>query len=158
MTTTSSTTPHAGAPFAVMLRAALLPSAVAGLLTAIAVVAVRGSHAIAGAAFGWVVALAFFGLGMLVLSKLIREANIHLFFAIAMTVYFAQVIGLLVVILIVKDAAWVDRKAMGLVIGVITILWQLFAIRALRTARIPIYDEPKKPAATTSSTPSEGPS
>ena len=94
----------AGAPFGTMLRAALLPSTVIGVVTAIIVVLVRGTHAIAGSTFGLAVALAFFGFGMLVLSKLVREANVHLLFAVAMTVYFAQVIGLLIVVLIVSDA------------------------------------------------------
>jgi ATP synthase protein I len=71
----------------------------------------------------------------------VREANVHLLFAVAMTVYFAQIIGLLIVVLIVRDAAWVDRRAMGIVIGVVTIVWQIFALRALRTARVPVYDE-----------------
>ena len=131
----------AGAPFGVMLRAALLPSTVVGVITAIIVILVRGSHAIAGSVFGLAVALAFFAFGMLVLSKLVREANVHLLFAVAITVYFAQIIGLLIVVLIVRDAAWVDRRAMGIVIGVVTIVWQIFALRALRTARVPVYDE-----------------
>lgn len=133
--------PSAGAPFGIMLRAALLPSLVVGILTVIIVTVVRGQHALAGSVFGLVVAIAFFGLGMLVLSKLVREANVHLLFAVAMTVYLAQIIGLLLVVLVVRDAAWVDRRAMGIVIGVVTILWQVFAIRSLRTARIPVYDE-----------------
>lgn len=138
MTATSST--HAGAPFGHMLRAALLPSALVGAVTVVIVVLVRGSHALAAAAFGWAVALAFFGLGMLVLSRLVRDANLHLFFAVAMTVYLGQVIGLLLVILVIRNASWVDRPAMAIVIGVITIVWQVFALRALRTARIPVFD------------------
>lgn len=138
-----SPTAHAGAPFVAMLRAALVPSAVGGLLTAVVVCLVRGQHAVAASAFGLVVSLAFFGLGMLVLSRLVREADLRLFFAVAMTVYLGQVIGLLLVILVVRKAEWVDRPAMAIVIGVVTILWQVFALRALRTVRIPVYDEPK---------------
>lgn len=131
----------AGAPFGTMLRAALLPSTLAGIVTVAIVTVVRGQQALLSSIFGLVIAIAFFGLGMLVLSKLVREANVHLLFAVAMTVYFAQVIGLLLVVLVVRDASWVDKRAMGIVIGVVTILWQVFAIRSLRTARIPVYDE-----------------
>lgn len=138
MTTPSST--NAGAPFGQMLRAALLPSALVGLLTAAVVVLVRGAQALPAAAFGLAVAIGFFGLGMLVLSRLVREANLHLFFAVAMTVYLGQIIGLLLVVLVVRDASWVDRPAMAIVIAVVTIVWQVFAIRALRTTRIPVYD------------------
>lgn len=134
--------PAAGAPFAVMARAAFLPSALVGAVTSAVVCLVRGPHAIAASAFGLVVALAFFGFGMLVLSRLVRQANLTLFFGIAMAVYLFQIIGLLVVILIVRRADWVDRPAMAIVIAVVTIAWQLFAMRALRKSRIPIYDEP----------------
>lgn len=130
----------AGRPFGIMLRGALVPSTVAGIVTVIVVVALRGQHALAGAVFGLVVALAFFGLGMLVLSRLVRDSSPVAFFAVAMTVYLGQVIGLLLVILVVRDADWVDRRGMGIVVGVVTVLWQVFAIRAYRGARIPVYD------------------
>jgi ATP synthase protein I len=41
-----------------------------------------------------------------------------------------------------KDAAWVDGVALGVVALVVTIVWQVAAMVALRRARIPVYDEP----------------
>ena len=139
---TQSSAPHAGAPFGAMLRGALLPSVLAGLLAVVVLVAVRGVDALAGALIGLVVAIAFFASGMFLLSRLVRSASPTAFFAVAMAVYFGQIIFLLLVILAFIDADWVDGVALGLVVLVVTLVWQVFAMIALRRARIPVYDEP----------------
>ncbi|HYN68422.1 MAG TPA: hypothetical protein VES93_16185 [Ornithinibacter sp.] len=127
-----------------MLRGALLPSVLAGLLTVVVLVVVRGGDALAGALIGLVVSVGFFASGMFLLSRLVRDASPHAFFAVAMAVYFGQVIALLLVILAFKDAEWVDGVALGLVALVVTLVWQVFAMIALRRARIPVYDEPSE--------------
>jgi ATP synthase protein I len=139
---TTSSPPQAGAPFAAMLRGALVPSVLAGLLTVVVLVAVRGVDALAGALIGLVVAVAFFASGMFLLSRLVRSASPHAFVAVAMAVYLGQVIFLLLVIIAFKNADWVDGMALGLVVLVVTLVWQVFAMIALRKARIPVYDEP----------------
>ena len=131
---------HAGAPFAAMLRGALLPSTLAGVVAAVGVVLWRGADAVAGAGIGLVVSLGFFASGMFLLSRLVRSASAHAFFAVAMTVYLGQVIGLLLVIIAFKDASWVDGVALGTVAFVVTVAWQVFAMLSLRRARIPVYD------------------
>lgn len=137
-----STEPHAGAPFGAMLRGALLPSLVAGVLTAVAVVLWRGTEALAGAGIGLVVSVGFYASGMFLLSRLVRSASPHAFFAVAMAVYLGQVLALLLVILAFKDADWVDGVALGVVALVVTIVWQVAAMLALRRARTPVYDPP----------------
>jgi ATP synthase protein I len=141
---TPSSAPHAGAPFGAMLRGALLPSVLAGLLTVVVLVAVRGVDALAGALIGLVVSVAFFASGMFLLSKLVRSASPHAFVALAMAVYLGQVFVLLLVIIAFKDADWVDGVALGLVALVVTIAWQVFAMLALRRARTLVYDEPSE--------------
>ena len=74
---TQSSAPHAGAPFGAMLRGALLPSVLAGLLTVAALVGVRGTDALAGALIGLVVSIGFFASGMFLLSRLVRDASPH---------------------------------------------------------------------------------
>ncbi|MGB7818806.1 MAG: hypothetical protein WBL35_08755 [Ornithinibacter sp.] len=133
---------NAGAPFAAMLRGALLPSSIAGVVAVVVVVVWRGGDALAGAVLGLVVSIAFFASGMFLLSRLVRDASPHAFFAVAMTVYLAQVIGLLLVIIAFDDASWVDGMALGIVALVVTLVWQVFAFLSLRGARIPVYDEP----------------
>lgn len=138
-----STEPHAGAPFGAMLRGALLPSLVAGLVAVVVVVVWRGTDALAGALIGLVVSIGFFASGMFLLSRLVRSANPQAFFAVAMSVYLGQVIALLLVIMAFKDATWVDGVALGVVALVVTIVWQGAAMLALRRARVLVYDEPR---------------
>jgi ATP synthase protein I len=143
---TQSSEPHAGAPFGAMLRGALVPSVVAGLLAVAGVVLWRGGDALAGALIGLVVSVGFFASGMFLLSRLVRDASPHAFFAVAMAVYLGQVLALLLVILAFKDAGWVDGMALGVVALVVTLVWQVFAMVALRRARILVYDEPSEQA------------
>lgn len=139
--------PHAGVPFAVMLRGALLPALLGGGLAWIVVALWRGgADAVAGGFLGLVVSVGFFASGMLLMSRLVRSANPHAFFAVGMAVYLGQVIALLLVIMAFKDADWVDGPSLGWVALVVTIVWQAFAMRALRRARIPVYDEPSASA------------
>lgn len=139
---TPNTATEAGRPFAVMLRGALVPSLVAGALTVLGLVLVRGTDALAGGVLGLVVSVLFYASGMFMLSRLVRSASPHAFFAVAMAVYLAQVIALLVFIMVFRGAEWVDGFALGVTALVVTIAWQLFAMRALRRAPLPIYDEP----------------
>jgi len=138
---TPSTVPEAGRPFAVMLRGALLPSLAAGTLTVVALVVLRGSDALAGGVLGLTVSVGFYASGMFMLSRLVRSASPHAFFAVAMAVYLAQVIVLLLFIMVFRGADWVDGFALGVTALVVTLAWQLFAMRALRRAPLPIYDE-----------------
>ena len=140
-----STEPHAGAPFGTMLRGALVPATLSGLATAVVVVLWRGADALPGALIGLVVAVGFFASGMFLLSRLVRSASPHAFLAVAMAVYLGQVIALLLVIMAFKDADWVDGVALGVVAFVVTVAWQVFAMRAFRRARIPVYDPPPDP-------------
>lgn len=129
-----------------MLRGALVPSALVGLLAAAIVVLLWGPGSIAGALLGFVVAIGFFASGMFVLSRLVRSANPGAFLAVAMAVYLGQILVLLLFIMAFKNAAWVDGRALGIVAGVITLAWQVFAFRALRSSRLPVYDEPSEDA------------
>ncbi|MGL5819360.1 MAG: hypothetical protein ACRCYR_17480 [Phycicoccus sp.] len=134
---------HPGAPFAAMLRGALLPSTVAGSLTVVGMAVWRGgSDAVVGGLLGLAVAIGFFASGMVLMSRLVRSASPHAFLAVAMAVYLGQVLALLVVIIAFRDAEWVDGPSLGWVAFVVTIAWQFFAMRALRRARIPVYDSP----------------
>lgn len=128
-----------------MLRSALLPSAIAGALTVIAMVLWRGSDALAGSLLGLVVSIAFYATGMLLMSRLMRSTSPHAFFAVAMAVYLGQVIGLLLFLMAFLRAAWVDGMALGLVALVVTITWQGCSMWAMRKARIPLYDLPDGP-------------
>jgi ATP synthase protein I len=139
---TPSPVAQAGAPFAVMLRGALVPSLAAGAVTVVVLTVVRGSEALAGGVLGLVVSVLFYASGMFMLSRLVRSTSPHAFFAVAMAVYLAQVIALLLFIIVFRGADWVDGFALGVTALVVTLAWQLFAMRALRRAPMPVYDDP----------------
>lgn len=139
------TTPQAaapGAPFAVMLRGALLPATVAGLLSVVVALVVGGGSSALSAVLGLVVSVAFFGSGMMLMSKLVRSASPGAFLAVAMTVYLGQVLFILLFLMVFMSQDWVDGKALGLTALVVTLAWQAAAMVALRRGRQPIYDEP----------------
>lgn len=141
----SAAGPSVGAPFATMLRFALVPSAIAGAVTVVAMVLWRGNDAWAGALLGLVVSIAFYATGMLLMSRLVRSTSPHAFFAVAMAVYLGQVIALLLFLMAFLRAPWVDGMALGMVALVVTIAWQGCSMWAMRKARIPIYDIPDGP-------------
>ncbi len=138
---TPTTSGHAGAPFGHMLRAALVPSAGLGLVPVIVYAVTDGARGGFSGLLGWAVALAFFGSGMFLMSRLVRSASPHAFFAIAMAVYFGQVIGLLLFLIAFHGRPWVHGTALGVAALVVTLVWQVFAMRGLRSARIPVYDD-----------------
>lgn len=137
-----SAAPHAGAPFGVMLRGALLPASLAGVLAVVVLALVRGTGSMAGSLLGLVVSVGFYASGMFLLSRLVRSASPHAFFAVAMAVYLGQIVVLLVFFIVFRDASWVDGTALAVTALVVTLAWQAFAYRAMRGARMPIYDEP----------------
>lgn len=139
---TENTAATAGAPFAVMLRGALVPASVAGGLAVLALAVARGLDSVPGSLLGLAVSVGFYASGMFLLSRLVRSASPHAFLAVAMAVYFAQILVLLVFFIVFRSASWVDGTALAVTALVVTLAWQAFAYRALRGARLPVYDEP----------------
>jgi len=124
----------------VMLRQSFPPAAVAGLLAALAVGLVQGWKPGLSAGLGVVITLAFFGSGLVLMSRFVRSADPMLFMAVGMSVYFAQVLGLLVVLIVARDVEGLDLRAAGLAMFVTILAWQVAQIRAWRRARVPVYD------------------
>ncbi len=145
-----------GAPFAIVLRGALLPSAVVGVIAAVGLVLWRGAAAVPGVAVGILVGLGFFASGLGLLSKLVRDRNPMTFMAVAMTIYLAQVLVMLGFLIAFHEAAWLDGPAFGWVVFAITIAWQVSLARAWRRARWSVYDEPVGSAPVAGSDPVRG--
>lgn len=125
-----------------MLRGALVPSLVAAALCIVALGLWRGGQAAGSAALGCAVTIAFFASGLVMMSRLVRSANAMAFMAVGMAVYFGQILALLIFLILFRDAAWIDGPALAYPALIVTIVWQGFAMRAMRRARIPVYDEP----------------
>ncbi len=133
-----------GAPFEVVLRGSLLPSAIAGAVAVIGCALWRGPGSILSAVIGLAVGIAFFASGLLLLSRLLHDRNPMTFMAVGMAIYLAQVLALLGFMIAFLDADWLDGRVFGIVAFVVTMAWQVFSMRAWRRARIFVYDLPRE--------------
>ncbi len=131
-----------GAPFEIVLRGTLVPSAIAGVIGVIGCALWRGSDSILSGVLGLVVGIAFFASGLVLLSRLLHDRNPMTFMAVGMAIYLAQVLALLGFMIAFLNADWLDGKAFGVVAFVVTMAWQVFSMRAWRRARIFVYDQP----------------
>lgn len=140
-TTQPDTAPRRVA-FAVLLRGALPPTVVVGLVAALVVGLVSGPRAGLSGLVGAVIAVTFFASGLLVVSRFVTDTgNPLLFMAVGMSVYLAQVILLFGVLLLARSTAVFDSRASGIVLLLSIVTWQVAQMRAWRRARVPVYDE-----------------
>jgi ATP synthase protein I len=126
----------------VLLQAALVPSLAAGLVAVVVLTALRGPAGLLGGALGLVVAGAFFASGLAAMARLVRDANPLLVVSAALAVYLGQMIALLLVLVLLGDASWLDPVAFGVVVLVVALAWQGFQVRAFLRTRRPVFDEP----------------
>jgi ATP synthase protein I len=123
-----------------MLRQSFPPAALVGFLAALAVGVVQGWTAGVSAVVGVAVALVFFASGLVLMARFVRSADPMLFMAVGMSVYGAQVLGLLGVLIVARNQQSLDLPAAGLAMFVTILAWQAAQIRAWRRARVPVYD------------------
>jgi ATP synthase protein I len=129
-------------PFAVMLRGAFLPTLAVGPVAVVVAWLAGGGKAAWSAGLGFVVAIAFFALGMVVMSRLDSAADPLRFLASALAVFLGQMIFLLLVIVALKDAAWLDGTAFGLSALAVALVWQVFQVVAFMRSRRAVFDAP----------------
>jgi ATP synthase protein I len=138
----NATPPGTRDPFAAMLRGAFLPTLGVGPVAVVVAAIVGGGKAALGAFLGFAIAMTFFALGLLVMRKLDSAADPMRFLASAMAVFLGQMIFLLLVIVALKDADWLDGTAFGLTALAVALVWQVFQVIAyVRTRRL-AFDAP----------------
>jgi ATP synthase protein I len=138
-----SATPHTHRdPFAAMLRGAFVPTLAVGPVAVVVAAFVAGGRAALGALLGFAIAIAFFALGLLVMRKLDSAADPLRFLASALAVFLGQLIFLLVVILALKDASWLDGTAFGASALAVALVWQVFQVTAYVRSRKLAFDAP----------------
>jgi ATP synthase protein I len=131
-------------PFAAMLRGAFLPTVVVGPVAVVVAAVVGGGRSALGAFLGFTVAIAFFALGLYVMRRLDSAADPFRFLASALAVFFGQLIFLLLVILWLQGADWLDGTAFGLAALAVALVWQVFQVVAyVRTRRL-VFDAPSE--------------
>ena len=138
--------PAPAAPFAAMLRGALVPSLVAAPLVVIALWVARGSRGGLAALLAVVVTIAFFAGGLAVMKR-VTNANPLSLLAGALAVYLGQVLFLGIVIISLSSASWLDGTAFGIAALAITIVWQVGQVVAFVRMRKSVYDAPASPGA-----------
>jgi ATP synthase protein I len=137
-----STTHGTRDPFAAMLRGAFVPTLVVGPVAVVIAALASGGKAALAAFLGFAVAIGFFALGLLVMRRLDSAADPLRFLASAMAVFLGQMFFLLLVILALKDADWLDGTAFGLSALATALVWQVFQVLAyVRTRRL-VFDPP----------------
>jgi hypothetical protein len=142
-------------PFSATLRGSLVPALVAGALAAVVLGIARGAGGAVSALVGVAIAIAFFASGLLLMDKLVRDRNPMLFMAVGMSVYLAQVLVLLGVLVLARRVDSLDSRAAGIAMLVTVVAWQLAQMRAWRQARVPVYDTPSNGFATPGNDPQE---
>lgn len=138
--------PAPAAPFAAMLRGALVPSLVAAPLVVIALWVARGSRGGLAALLAVVVTIAFFAGGLAVMKR-VTNANPLSLLAGALAVYLGQVLFLGIVIISLSSASWLDGTAFGIAALAITLVWQVGQVVAFVRMRKSVYDAPASPGA-----------
>jgi ATP synthase protein I len=128
-------------PFARMLRASVIPMLATGPVIVLVFWITREAKGGLAALLGAAIAMAFFASGLYVMGR-VTNANPLSVLAGALAVYLGQVIALGVVIVSLSGADWLDRKAFGLSILVVALVWQLCQVVAFMRLRKPVYDEP----------------
>lgn len=128
--------------FDVVLRGALLPTAIAGVVTALVLTPFRGALGLVSALVGVAIGLVFFASGLFIVGRFVRDnTQPALFMAVGMAVYFAQVIALLGVLVLARRIETFDSFAAGVALLVTVLVWQGAQMYAWRNARVPVYDE-----------------
>jgi ATP synthase protein I len=125
-----------------MLRGAFYPTLAVGPVAVVVAWLTGGGKAAYSAGLGFLVAIAFFALGMVVMSRLGSAADPLRFLASAMAVFLGQMIFLLLVIVGLKDASWLDGIAFGLTALAVALVWQVFQVVAFVRSRRLVFDAP----------------
>ena len=132
--------PAQRSPFAVMLRAAVIPVSCTVPVIVVGFWITRQTRGGLAALLGVTVAVVFFASGLSVMKR-VTNANPLSVLAGALAVYLGQIIFLGLVILSLSGAAWWDGQAFGLSILAVALIWQLSQVVAFIRLRKPVYDE-----------------
>lgn len=123
-----------------ILRAAIVPTVVVGVIAIVLYGVLSGSSAAIGAAVGLVVVLAFFGLGLYALG-LILQKHPSLIMTAALALYLGQILVLFVFMAIFKNTTLFDGKAFGITVVACTISWLMTQVWAMGRTKM-LYVEP----------------
>jgi ATP synthase protein I len=118
-----------------ILRGAAVPTAVAGVLATATGAFLSGAEGAYSVALGVFIAAAFFALGLLALGY-VNHRWPELFFGAAMVIYTSQMGVLFVVLILLRDAAFLHGRAFAAGVLVGTAVWLVGQVRAHMNLKI----------------------
>ncbi|MFJ8665180.1 hypothetical protein [Streptomyces sp. NPDC093600] len=131
-----------------ILLSAAIPAAATGAIAAVISGVVAGGKGALGAVLGTVVVIAFMGIGLVVLQRTAKSFP-HLFQAMGLMLYTAQLLLLFIVMALLKNATFFDFKAFAFTLLAVTIVWIAAQARAYMKAKIMYIDDSEKPGSST---------
>ncbi|MEU4494613.1 hypothetical protein OG729_12520 [Streptomyces sp. NBC_00210] len=117
-----------------------VPAAAAGAVAVAVSAGVAGGKGAIGAVVGTLVVLLFMGIGMVVLQRTAKSLP-HLFQAMGLMLYTAQLLLLFIFMAAFKDTTLFDPKAFAFTILAVTLVWVSAQARAYMKAKI-LYVDP----------------
>lgn len=127
------------------LAQAAVPTAAAGAVAAVVSALVAGGEGAVGALVGTVVVILFMGIGLYVLQRTAKSLP-HLFQAMGLMLYSAQILLLFVFVAAFRDTTLFHPKAFALTLAGTTLVWITAQTRAHMKSKI-LYVEPEPAAA-----------
>ncbi|MEZ7155735.1 hypothetical protein ACWFQ6_02835 [Streptomyces althioticus] len=127
-----------------ILIQAAVPTAVVGAVAIAIGAAVEGGKGAIGALIGAALVLVLMGTGLYALQRIARQLP-HLFQAMGLMMYMAQILLIFVFIALFKDTSLFHPKVFALSLLACTLTWVAAQARATMTAKTP-YVEPEAPA------------
>jgi len=120
-----------------------VPTAAAGVIAAVVSGVAAGGKGVVGAVVGTLVVILFMGIGLLVLQRTAKTLP-HLFQAMGLLLYTAQLLLLVIFVAIFKNTTLFNPKAFAVTLVVATVVWVAAQARSFMKAKI-LYVEPESP-------------
>lgn len=139
---------------AVALRTAAIPSVVVGVVAVALGWWFKGANGALGAALGSIIAILFFAIGQYVLGRIL-DGNPDLALSAGLLLYLTQVLVLFGLIILLRDATWLDGRVFGMAVLAVTIAWIGGSIVASQRVKL-LYVDPSRTAPAAVETPSTG--
>jgi ATP synthase protein I len=123
-----------------LLRGAVVPTAVAGVVAGAVAAVIGGVDAAIGAVAGAILVIGFFSTSVLAVGW-VAKRDTFATLPVAMFTYFFKITLLAVVLVAFRDTMLFDPVAFGIGVLVATVCWLIAMTRAVATAKI-LYVDP----------------
>jgi ATP synthase protein I len=123
-----------------ILRGAAIPTGLAGLAAIIVGLVAAGSQGAFGALVGLLVVLGFFGISLFAISYSARVSP-QILMPVAMGTYLFKIFAMLGLVVLLRDATWMNGRAFGLTVVLCTLVWLIFEVRTFLRTKM-LYVDP----------------